>query len=228
MSIMGSRASALACAAALCLVSPATAFAAGPWQGFYVGAVGGYGDFDLDVANPTTPDQSLEGGLLGATAGFNFQSNNLVFGIEADWSAANIFTMVRDGNYLTEDSTINSLGTLRARLGLASGSWLPFVSGGFIWDEVEGGIICPAGAAFGVCAITGPFNVRSTETHTGWTVGGGVEYMMAASWSAKVEYLYADFDKASYTGTVPVLGTATSDETQTMNSLVRFGVNYRF
>jgi outer membrane immunogenic protein len=231
MSVMGSRARLLACACAFSIFLPATALAAGPWQGFYIGAVGGYGDFDIDFANPATPDQSLDGGLLGGTAGFNFQTGNMVLGIEADWSASNIFTMVRDGNYLTEDSTISSLGTLRARLGVAlgtSGEFLPFVTAGYIWDEVEGGLICPAGAGFGVCAITGPFNVRSTETHDGWTYGVGLEYGIDGHWSAKAEVLFADFNTATYTGTLPVLGTGTADEDQTMNSLVRFGVNYRF
>ena len=232
MAYMGSRASLLAGSALLLsLALPATAFAAGSWQGFYVGAVGGYGSFDIDFANPATPDQSLDGGLLGATAGFNFQSGSMVFGVEADWSAANLFLMVRDGNFLTEDTTISSLGTLRARLGLAMGStgqFLPFITAGYIWDDVEGGLICLAAAGFGLCAVTGPFNVRSTETHTGWTYGGGLEYSIDPNWSAKAELLFADFDTATYTGTIPVFGTGTADETQTMTSLFRFGVNYHF
>jgi outer membrane immunogenic protein len=228
MAVMGRWASALAGSAVLLSLTATSAFAAGPWQGFYIGAVGGYGDFDIDFANPATPDQSLDGGLLGATAGFNFQTGNLVIGAEADWSAANIFEMVRDGNFLTEDTTISSLGTVRARLGFAMGQFLPFVTAGYIWDEVEGGLICPTGAGFGLCAVTGPFDVRSTETHSGFTYGLGLEYGIDSHWSAKVDLLFADFDTATYTGTLPVVGTGTADEDQTLNSLVRFGVNYHF
>ncbi len=32
------------------------------------------------------------------------------------------------------------------------------------------------------------------NTRTGWTAGGGVEWMFAPHWSAKLEYLYFDLD----------------------------------
>ena len=33
----------------------------------------------------------------------------------------------------------------------------------------------------------------NNTTLTGWTVGGGVEWLLNPNWSVKVEYLYYDF-----------------------------------
>ena len=39
-----------------------------------------------------------------------------------------------------------------------------------------------------------------SNTPTGWTAGGGVEWMFAPHWSAKVEYLYVDLSSNGATG----------------------------
>ena len=38
--------------------------------------------------------------------------------------------------------------------------------------------------------------------HSGWTIGGGGEYMFLPRWSAKAEYMYSDFASVNYFGTV--------------------------
>ena len=37
----------------------------------------------------------------------------------------------------------------------------------------------------------------------GWTVGGGVEYMFAQSWSAKLEYQYYNFGNSAFVAPAP-------------------------
>ena len=55
------------------------------WSGGYVGLQGGgtWADGDISSAgNDTT--RNLDGGLFGAFAGWNFENNNFVYGVEGD------------------------------------------------------------------------------------------------------------------------------------------------
>jgi outer membrane immunogenic protein len=53
------------------------------------------------------------------------------------------------------------------------------------------------------------FGYDHSATLAGWTVGAGVEYALASSWSLKAEYQHFDFGSMSYSysGCVPVPGT---------------------
>lgn len=198
------------------------------WTGFYAGIHGDNLSVATDYETPATPAQSLEGAMLGIQAGYNWQHNNLVFGVEGDLSWGELDDFIRDGNFLTEDGKMNSAGSLRARLGLSVDNWLPYLTGGWAWNELEQGSTCPVGAPFGVCAFTGAFDVRSTESFSGWVFGAGVEVAVAPHWSLKTEYLAGDYGSASYTGTVPGFGTVTTSVQQDIDYRAQVGVNYRF
>jgi opacity protein-like surface antigen len=229
--------------ALLCL--PSVAFAApGTWTGFYVGANGGYAADTMDIAGAPPPagppTQDMEGGLLGATVGFNWQTNSpLVLGIEADFALTHMEDTVRDGNYLVEGGEITSFGTLRARVGWSMGQWLPFITAGYMWDEVEQSFSCPDDAAvpFGFCrpvgagghGAPGGFDLKGSQTQSGFIWGAGVEYDIDGRWSVKIEDLVGDFDDQDYNlgpdgaGVDKLLTTQ-----QSLDNLFRFGVNYRF
>ena len=82
-------------------------------------------------------------------------------------------------------------------------------------------------------------HLEASETRTGWTVGGGVEWAFWNNWSAKIEYDFYDFGTRSVTlaGTfVPLfpLGAPLTpvivpgiDIKERINA-VKFGINYRF
>src|SRR5262249_20182022 len=86
----------LACCGALVLasaanaadLSPMTRAPVYPWSGFYLGVNGGgaLGSSTWD----STGDFDLSGGLLGATAGYNWQAGTFVFGFEGDVDWTNI------------------------------------------------------------------------------------------------------------------------------------------
>lgn len=200
------------------------------WHGFYVGAHGSYLDTDTSYINPATPEQSYSGAMLGLQAGFNIDVGpRWILGLEADMSWGNLEEFIRDGNFLTEDGTIDTSGTLRARLGyLVAPDVLLYATGGLAWNDLEQGLTCPAAAAFGICAVTGAFDVRSTETYMGWVAGAGIEFQIAPKWSLKGEVMAGDYGSADYTATVPVFGTSTTPVDQSLNVLVQFGVNYHF
>jgi outer membrane immunogenic protein len=198
------------------------------WQGFYVGGHGAYLSSDTAYANPTTPTQSLDGALLGLQAGYNWQLGNVVLGAEADVSFGNIKDAVRDGNFLSYNGKIDTMGTVRGRLGYSFGAVMPYLTAGYAWANVEQGSSCPAAAPFGLCAGTGPFTVGSNETMKGWAYGGGVEWAIARQWSLKAELLFIDFDTAHYTANIPNVGTVTAPADLDVNYVAKVGVNYRF
>ena len=64
-----------------------------------------------------------------------------------------------------------------------------------------------------------------SNTRTGWTAGGGVEWMFVPNWTAKAEYLYVDLDSDGATGS---LGWNYGYHFHPEIKVVRVGVNYLF
>lgn len=66
--------------------------------------------------------------------------------------------------------------------------------------------------------------LSESHVHSGWTVGGGVEYLFLPNWSVKGEYMYADYSNQTYfTNVIPGgLGFGA-----TFHS-VKAGINYHF
>ena len=170
------------------------------WTGPYVGLTGGYGwgesrSFDVD------------GALLGVTAGYNWQMNQVVFGVEGDisWSDISGSGPCGAGTRCTVDN--NWLGTVRGRLGWAAGQFMPYVTGGLAFGDID-------------VRRTGGFGSASS-TEVGWTLGAGVEAALWGPVSAKIEYLFVDLGGPS----VPGPGGGSADF---QTSIIRAGLNYRF
>lgn len=216
--------------------------AATNWQGFYIGAQGDYlGGRTKYPASPDTPQQSYSGALGGIQAGYNWQSGPVVFGLEADLAFGSVDDLVHDGTFLTESGKLSSLGSVRARLGYSFGNLLLYGTGGPAWARLEQGTSCPSGATFGVCAVTGPFNVSVKETLSGWLFGGGAEYAFDSHWSLKGEILFSSFNTKTYTSTVQngfslLMGRAVPGGSITasvpvdldLDYVAKVGINYRF
>jgi outer membrane immunogenic protein len=201
------------------------------WTGFYVGVHGGYGwaESELsspepEVLDPTVDNDEVEpdGWIGGGQAGFNFQAGSFVFGIEGDIAATGI-----DGE-VTIDPTgpdpdtvlnteINWIATVRGRVGLAFESFLPYVTGGFAIADVDVG------------ATDLPFalpDFDESETFSGWTVGGGVEFGFSENVSAKIEYLYMDLDEETFVLTDEVEGAEVTGTLEVQT--IKAGLNFRF
>ncbi|MCA6120460.1 porin family protein [Bradyrhizobium sp. WSM 1704] len=170
------------------------------WTGFYIGGFGGYATENSDV------DPKLSGGFAGGTIGYNWQTSNIVFGIEADGGWADVDASITALG-ITAKSRIDSLGTVRGRLGIAADKVLFYATGGYAWVNNEISL-----SALGVTA-------RESHFHSGWTVGAGIEAFFAPQWSVKGEYLFRSLDSENYFG-VPT-GTAELHS-------VQVGVNYHF
>ena len=181
------------------------------WTGFYLGIVGG-GAWEASSGDP-----KMQGGFVGGTAGYNWQTGNVVFGIEADgaWAdvsasaAGTVFVAGVGGIPASVSSKTDAMGTVRGRIGWAVNNVLLYVNGGYAWIDNK------------VTATLGAASISDSKWHSGWTVGAGVEAFFAPQWSVKGEYLYRSLGGETYfSGTVP---------SGTLNlHTVQVGVNYHF
>jgi len=187
--------------------APAAAIAINNWTGFYVGAMGGY-------AKENTSDiGAISGGFAGGTAGYNWQSGNLVFGIEADAAWSDVGATASIPGLVSASDKIRDMGTVRGRIGYAFDQVLVYGTGGYAWADNQ-----LSATALGV-------SISDSHIHSGWAAGAGVEVMFAPKWSVKAEYLYRSFASQNYfTGVIPA-GVASG--TLNVNS-VQVGVNYHF
>lgn len=236
--------------AALSVVSVRMAGAAPPitynWTGFYIGTqVGGgwYGNQGIRTNNDAAPNFPLgfadsvnhgHGLLGGGYAGFNYQINQFVLGIEGDYSWASLTgNSVDAGLVVGPTQTINFridhanwIATATGRLGYAVNNWMFFGKGGWAWAGFTRAstVFNPAGVNVS--------NGTAVDTRGGWTIGTGVEWAFASHWSAKLEYDYVHFGTTSAifvntstsTGIpVPSLGAFNS-----YLSMVKLGAAYRF
>jgi outer membrane immunogenic protein len=205
-----------------------------PWSGFYVGANlgGGFatGRSDFSVAGGTfaTISNPLTGFTGGGQAGFNMQSGSLVYGLETDFQYADLRGSI--GTPCASrfcGAAVNAqyrqkvpwFGTVRARAGYAAGGWLFYATGGYAYARLE---VDATASAPGATAA-----VSDNEFRSGWTVGTGIEVLLMPGWTARLEYLYADFGthttNFAFNG-LPVI----ADRSRLSMNLVRAGLNYHF
>jgi outer membrane immunogenic protein len=193
----------------------ATPAPADDWSGFYLGIHGGYGFGETEISIPgLATDYDIDGWLAGVQAGYNFQSGMWLFGVEADIAYSSIDGSIAVGGQtpLTAATDINWLATIRARAGLHYDRWMPYITGGVAFADVDH-------------TMTVPVAFAASDTLVGWTVGGGVEAMLDPNWTAKIEYLYVDLEDVDFTAgaAAPIPGTFDDDF-----HVIRAGLNYHF
>jgi outer membrane immunogenic protein len=224
------------------------------WTGFYVGlnAGAGFGNsysptFVAGGLFPTPASNLVPGASDGGTgfiggvqAGYNWQMNQFVFGLETDidWRAG---SGSLNGTYATNPvgygaaypsytlSGFNQdrwIGTLRGRLGFAADRALFYVTGGLAYGETSNGTVTVNGAGAFPNVV---FGSGGRGWRTGWTLGGGIEYAVTNNWTIKGEYLHVDLGTSTttYTGGG---GGALNYRVRHANTddIIRVGVNYKF
>jgi outer membrane immunogenic protein len=185
------------------------------WTGFYIGAMGGYGWSDeVRVGGLTASSSDLKGGFAGGTIGYNWQAGSqFVFGIEADaaWSDIKYREPFLFGTTL--EDRIRSFGSVTGRLGWAANAALFYVKGGYAWADNRLALQAPGATLF-----------SESKMLSGWTIGGGLEYMFAPNWSGKVEYMFADYGSERYLRAFAPAGIELGATVHT----VKGGINYHF
>jgi outer membrane immunogenic protein len=159
------------------------------------------------------PDDN--GFIGGGQVGYNWQFTNWVISLETDIQGAsnnnNQDTITNVGTFqflglpvsstgtITSEKDLRWLGTVRGRLGfLAAPSFLVYGTGGLAYGKVDATTTVSEGLGFG--GAVPPFGASGSfsDTRTGWTAGGGVEWMFAPNWSVKAEYLYYDLGQVTW------------------------------
>jgi outer membrane immunogenic protein len=170
------------------------------WQGWYVGGHLGAAWQDAQntfnsgccgtYADISSSHTSFIGGIQ---VGYNWQSGTWVYGLEADISglsgSGSASTSVFGVGGYTADNKINWLSTFRGRIGYAPNNWMFYVTGGLAVGGVKNTWTVP----FSCC------NKSESRTRVGWTVGGGIEYLINPNWTVAFEGLYVDLGSETVT-----------------------------
>jgi outer membrane immunogenic protein len=172
----------------------ATPFTAYNWNGAYVGLNLGY-QWGT-VSNLPAKPQGINGGLQ---AGYNWQTGQLVLGVETDLQLSSA-----DDTFAPFKFSNPWFGTLRGRAGMSFNNILLYATAGLAYGDGR--------VDFG--------NLSEIHTTVGWTGGAGIEVGITQNWSAKAEFLYVDLSDHSY--------VLTGTNSAPASSVLRLGVNYRF
>ncbi len=114
--------------------------------------------------------------------------------------------------------------SVRARGGIAWGSWLFYATGGAAFTDVNlssGIIVETSSGSFGTDA-------RSSKSYTGYTVGVGGEYSFTDYLSVGVEYRYSDYGRESFTAAIANATFNTTTSVGLTSQQVTGRLNIRF
>ena len=170
------------------------------------------------------------GGVVGGgQIGYNYQFGNaFVIGAEADIQGTSI-SGGNQGNYAGAYSSpyaVSNTGLLSPLVtgngGNLSLPWFGTVRGR------AGYLITPTLLLYGTAgfAYGGVDAFQQASTFTGWTAGGGAEWLFAPHWSAKAEYLYVNLTSSGNNGGGSLWQVSNNVHPQL--NVVRVGLNYHF
>ena len=195
--------------------------------GCYLGPNIGYGRSRNDYSPDLTalffaadaPGQTINGIVGGGQVGCDYQfSDPFVIGIQGMFDATG---MSGTGDPYVGGKNLKTsvpwLATLTGRVGYAfQPNLLAYVKGGAAWARTNFDF-----------TVGGAPNGTGNITRTGWTVGGGLEWMFVPNWSLFVEYSHLGFANQLETFQFPFPQTFNMNFKQDID-LVQVGANYRF
>jgi outer membrane immunogenic protein len=189
----------------------------------------------------------------GVQAGYNWQNDNLVVGLEIDFGALRLkgsrqgsgiypvgFGLIAGGgNAYAVGSSFDTdwLATFRGRVGWTiMPNLLAYGTGGLALTRltVANSFSDNVNAAINGVVIPGAFESASeSKLKTGWVIGAGLEWAQSSDWTIKAEYLYIDFGKVTATGLIthpfpPGYGQGISTSSDLTAQVARIGINRRF
>ena len=204
------------------------------WSGPYIGLQAGYTWGDADVAYVTgyngpptawfppatyTSDPDPDGFLGGIYAGYNrLLQDNWLIGIEGDWSisSADDTAAVKDANGNTLSNVTTKVeqnwdASLRLRAGKVIGDYLPYVTAGIAWTDLD------------VTLDNGTNTYTDSMTFTGWTIGAGLEMKISENLHGRIQYRYTDYgdETGTINNNIPV-------KVDYNSHMVTVGLSYRF
>lgn len=194
---------------------------AATWTGLYAGGAIGFThalwtvDFFRNN-NHGHAELGADGVNISGTLGYNHQLDaNIVIGVEGDVG----YTSAEQRNNIFDNDTslarYDFVASLRGRVGYAADRVLLYGTAGLALANISNSIQKGRNAGEQV--------VAENQFKAGFTVGAGVEYLLAPNWTGKFEYLYANFGTDSYLN-------RDGNRAEFGNDIhtIRVGLNYRF
>lgn len=194
------------------------------FTGFRLEGVGGYdvtkAGSSVDNEANENDDESIDGLVYGAAAGYDFNAGGVVLGVEAELTDSTAKVEVDDGDF--EGFGLGRVEAGRdlyvgARVGATIGeSTLAYVKGGY------------TNARYNISSSFDGDEFRSSIDTDGYRVGAGIEQMIGENAYAKLEYRYSNYSDAEVDfedGDAPDVEIADID---TDRHQVMAGVGWRF
>lgn len=188
------------------------------WSGSYIGAFADYG-FGRDDAsvrgNNTAGMLDIKGFGGGIHGGHNFQTGNVVFGIEADVMLHGMEDSVTNAALFggtTASAKYNWFATLRPRVGYAMDRFMIYATAGLAAGGIE----------YNTFVGDGSGSLRSKTTRYGLAAGAGAEYAVTDHISLRAEYMYVNLETQLFNfGLNRTTSVAESHH-------IRLGASYKF
>ena len=190
----------------------AAAPAAFNWTGFYLGVHAGAAITDFEFSS-SLGDGSVSfddtGFLGGVQAGYNWQFDNIVVGLQTDFAYTSAKVGLDSEGSSGGEQKLEWLGSTTARIGYAFDNLLVYGKGGVAYGQ----------STFEV-PFTQGLSLQDSQWHVGWTAGAGVEYAFTQNITGLLEYNYVDLGSQDYAA-----GFLRADLT---SNVIKAGVNYKF
>jgi outer membrane immunogenic protein len=224
------------------------------WSGWYIGAHAGYAWGNTNFVDRGSPlgavpayntvlndawDIRTRGFVGGGQIGWNWWTNPLLFGVEADLGYLGLTGSgaAPAGCRFFACDTVGSVksdfyATLRGRLGFTvTPDLLLYITGGGIGinqrtSVVDACFVAPCGFA-----VT---NAEDKSFRLGWTAGGGIEWHFPGTqWTVKGEWLYYDIGTKQLSAPAffpPAVAPTAAFlwNTKSTGALARLGLNWHF
>jgi outer membrane immunogenic protein len=207
--------------------TPTRSCGAGPFAGPYIGAAVGWarqrGKVSFEAGSSFSDNDSSV--TFGGYAGYNWQCDRFVFGVETDFNYINTDPSSGEDT-VTVQSNLDWFGTVRARGGIAvHDNLLLYVTGGLAYANLD--------HTFSDTDVNGSgiaFSASNSDTKAGWTIGGGAELLHDDCWILRAEALYVDLGDQNRTydagdACVDCVAVAKWDDTFWV---ARLGLTYKF
>jgi outer membrane immunogenic protein len=201
---------------------PATYDWSGPYAGVFVSGITTTGTYDVTCAlcGVFPRENNGFGWNGGLKAGWNYQVDSFVMGIEGDWAFGGHVAQNHEPTEMT-DTEFNNIATLRARLGMAFDDTLVYLTGGAAFvDSTFSSTDYPTGSGN---------HSEDSQWLTGYVVGGGIEHAFSDSISASLEYTYMGLPDGEYTLTNATIPSSI-DVKNSFDGVhtIRLGMSYNF
>jgi outer membrane immunogenic protein len=132
-----------------------------------------------------------DGFAIGAKAGYDYQVGGVLVGVITDA----FYSWADGGGVGGLESDLNYYGTVRGRLGVSLGRWLPYATAGYAYGGLE--------------VTNTAAGTSQSKGLSGWTYGGGLEFVWNQDITLHGGYRRIDFDDVTFSTSVLPAGKNT-------------------